>query len=100
MLAHRYGENVKLLDDPFLLTLLARIGEPTTGTDQLPALVRTAYQRLLAEALRREFPVVKTRVQTRMTASEPRAFYQGPVLCKDTRLVICAVIRAGILPSQ
>ena len=100
MLAHRYGENVKLLDDPFLLTLLARIGEPATGTDQLPALVRTAYQRLLAEALRREFPVVKTRVQTRMTASEPRAFYQGPVLCKDTRLVICAVIRAGILPSQ
>lgn len=100
MLTHRYGRNVHLFDDAFLLTLLARIGAPETGPEQLPALVRAAYQRLLQEVLAREFPSVRARLRTRMSATEPRAFYDGPVLCRDTRLVIAAVIRAGILPSQ
>jgi len=100
MLAHHYGPDVHLFDDPFLLTLLARIGSPETGTAQVPGLVRTAYQRLLQEVLAREFPVRELQSQTRMSAIEPRAFYHGPHLCRDTRLVICAVIRAGILPAQ
>jgi len=62
--------------------------------------VRTAYGRLLQEVLAREFPVRDQQVQTRMSAIEPKAFYQGPHLCRDTSLVICAVIRAGILPAQ
>ncbi|MBM4063867.1 MAG: uracil phosphoribosyltransferase, partial [Planctomycetes bacterium] len=49
MLAHRYGPDVQLFDDPFLLTLLARIGSPETGTAAVPALVRTAYGRLLQD---------------------------------------------------
>jgi uracil phosphoribosyltransferase len=100
LLQHRYGPDVVVPDDPFLLTLLAKIGAPETGTEQLGALVRTAYERLAAEALAREFPAVEGRVPTRMTATEPRAFYQGRLLCPRTHLVICAVIRAGILPSQ
>ena len=100
MLDHRYGRDVLVLDDPYLSTLLLHIGSPQTGTAQLPALVRTAYARLLQEVLAREFPLREQRAQTRMTAQEPRAFVQGPHLCRDTRLVICAVIRAGILPAQ
>ncbi len=100
MLPHHYGPDVHLFADPYLATLLARIGSPSTGTAQVPSLVRTAYRRLLQDVLAREFPVREQRVPTRMTASEPRAFVQGPQLCRDTRLVICAVIRAGILPAQ
>ena len=101
MLAHHhYGPDVQLFCDPFLLTLLARIGSPQTNTAQVPGLVRTAYRRLVQEVLAREFPVRELHTQTRMTQSEPRAFYRGPHLCRDTRLVICAVIRAGILPAQ
>jgi uracil phosphoribosyltransferase len=100
MLAHHYGPRVHILDDLYLLTLLARLGAPETGTDEVPALVRTAYQRLLQEVLTREFPRVGAQIKTRMAATEPRAFYQGPILCRETRLVLCAVIRAGILPSQ
>lgn len=100
MLAHRYGPDVHLLDDAFLLSLLARIGSPEIGPTQLPSLVRTAYRRLLQEVLAREFPVRQLHLKTRMTATEPKAVYRGPVLCRDTRLVLCAVIRAGILPAQ
>jgi uracil phosphoribosyltransferase len=100
MLDHRYGRDVLVFDDPHLSTLLLQIGSPQTSTAQLPPLVRTAYVRLLQEVLAREFPLREQRATTRMTAQEPRAFVQGPHLCRDTKLVICAVIRAGILPAQ
>jgi len=100
LLEHHYGPGVVVLDDPFLQSLLARIGSPETGTERLPALVRSAYQRLCCEVLAREFPAVAARVPTRMAASEPRAYVQTRLLCPRTPLVICAVIRAGILPSQ
>ncbi len=100
LLQHRYGPDVVVPDDPFLLTLLARIGAQDTGIEQVPGLVRLAYERLAAEAMAREFPHHEQRVATRMAASEPRAFTQGRHLCTRTPLVICAVIRAGILPSQ
>ncbi|MCA8967360.1 MAG: uracil phosphoribosyltransferase [Planctomycetes bacterium] len=77
-----------------------RIGSPSTGTAEVPSLVRTAYRRLLHEVLSREFPRTKQRHATRMTAQEPRAFVSGEMLCRNTRLVICSVIRAGMLPAQ
>lgn len=100
LLPHHYGPDVRLFDDSFLSTLLVRIGSPTTGTAEVPSLVRTAYQRLMHEVLAMEFPRTEQRVPTRMTAQEPRAFVQGPLLCRDTKLVICSVIRAGMLPAQ
>ncbi len=100
MLTHHYGPDVLVCDDAYMATLLATIGSPDTGTAQLPGLVRSAYRRLLHEILAREFPVREQQVPTRMTAIEPRAFVRGPQLCRATRLVICAVIRAGILPAQ
>lgn len=100
LLHHLYGPDVFVLDDPFLSTLLVRIGSPQTGTAEVPALVRTAYQRLLQEVLAREFPRRPQRSATRMTTLEPRAFVQADLLCQETALVLCAVIRAGILPAQ
>ena len=100
LLEHSYGPNIRLLDDPFLSTLLGRVGDPKVGTAELPGLVRTAYQRLLHEVLAAEFPRTHHRLATRMSAQEPRAFVAGPMLCRETKLVICSVIRAGMLPAQ
>jgi uracil phosphoribosyltransferase len=99
-LEHRYGPGVHVLHEPFQLSLLARIGAPETGTAELQSLVRTAYARLMHAVLDAHFPVVHDRVPTRMAATEPRGFYEGPRLCQRTPLVIAAVIRAGILPAQ
>ncbi|MGK0201558.1 MAG: uracil phosphoribosyltransferase [Planctomycetota bacterium] len=100
LLTHHYGSDVRLFDDAFLSTLLGRIGSPTTGTAEIPNLVRTAYQRLMHEVLASEFPRTEQRLPTRMTSQEPRAFVAGPMLSRDTKLVICSVIRAGMLPAQ
>ena len=99
-LEHKYGPGVHLLADPYLLSLVAQIGSPETGTKAITPMVRSAYRRMCAEVLAREFPVIQDRVKTRMAATEPRAFYEGPRLCRNTKLVVCSVIRAGILPAQ
>lgn len=100
LLAHAYGPNIRLFDDPFLATLLARIGHPNVDTAELPALVRSGYQRLLHEVLAAEFPKTHQSHPTRMTEQEPGAAAAGPMLCRETKLVICSVIRAGMLPAQ
>lgn len=97
---HRYGPDVHLLSDPYVLSLLARIGSPTTGTETVTALVRSAYRHLLGQVLAREFPAPRDRVPTRMAETEPRGVYDGPRLSQNTELIVCSVIRAGILPSQ
>ncbi len=97
---HHYGPNVHLCETPYLLSLLARVGSPDTSTESVPGLVRSAYESLMRLLLNDVFPVVQDRVATRMMATEPRAFYEGPRFCQNTKLVICSVIRAGILPSQ
>ena len=97
---HRYGERLRILDEPFLLSLLARIGSPDTQTSDLPPLVRAAYTRLTHAVLDASFPVEQARVATRMAATEPRGFYQAPRLSRTTQLVVSSVIRAGLLPAQ
>jgi uracil phosphoribosyltransferase len=99
-LAHHYGPNVHVLDDAYLLSVLARIGSPETGLHEMPGLMRSAYRRLMGEFLRREFPVVRDRVTTRMHATEPRGVYEGPRLCQQTGLAIATIIRGGVLPAQ
>ncbi|MGE0143181.1 MAG: uracil phosphoribosyltransferase [Planctomycetota bacterium] len=98
--AHRYGPRLHILSEPSMLSALARLGAPTTSTAEVPGLVRLAYARLLWAALDRHFPVIEVREPTRMLATEPQAYYTGEALCRTTRLVICAVVRAGILPAQ
>ncbi len=99
-LEHHYGENIHILAEPCLLSLLARIGCPETSAAALPGLVRSAYHRMTHAVLSAGFPTVQDRVKTRMAATEPRAFYSGTRLCQNTKLVVCSLIRAGLLPSQ
>lgn len=99
-LEHLYGDHVHISDSAWLRSLLARIGSPDTPVQEVPDLVRTAYRQMVTEILAAEFPIVNGQVVTRMGATEPRAYYQGPLLSGDTKLVVVAVIRAGILPAM
>lgn len=98
---HHYGANVHFSDSVWLRSLLARIGSPDTPVQEVPALVRAAYRHLFAEILAREFPVVQGRSTTRMQPIEgDAATYVGPLLSPETKLVVVAVIRGGILPAE
>lgn len=99
-LGHHYGERVHLLDDPYLLSLLSRIGSPESDGELLPSLVRSAYKRLFQDILNAHFPTTNERVPTRMAQADPRGVYEGPRFQDDVGLVICSIVRGGVVPGQ
>lgn len=99
-LAHHYGERVHLVDNPFLRSVLARISSPEGSIPEVLNLLRLAYEMLLGAAAD-EFPCVEAAIPTRMRAAHPEAgVWRGTVLDPDARVVVCDVVRAGIVPSQ
>jgi uracil phosphoribosyltransferase len=97
---HGYGRNVHILADSFLLTMLARIGNPEINQREIRPLLRTIYQRLLAEAVAGEFPTIASRTPTRMAATTEHGYYDGPIVDPDTQVAVACLVRAGVLPSE
>lgn len=97
---HRYGENVHLLKDGFLLTLLARLCSPDTVQPDINRLVKELYTALCHRVVAQEFPRRRVEMPTRMIASTPRGVYVGQIVEPRTRAVVVDVVRAGMLPAQ
>jgi uracil phosphoribosyltransferase len=99
-IAHKYGPNVHLLDDPLAWTQLARLCARETAQPQVGRLVRTLYERLSEVVLAAEFPRARIDVPTRMVASSPNAVYRGAAIAPSTKAVTVGIARAGTMPSQ
>lgn len=99
-LEHCYGPRVHLASDPYLLAILARIGQPATVPPLLFQLLRTFYRVLLARAVASEFPVRLQAVDTRMKQSTAQGVWSGTALDPAATVVIANVMRAGNLPSM
>jgi uracil phosphoribosyltransferase len=99
-IAHRYGEDVHLLDDPLAWSLLSRACSPDTGQPDVGRLVRTLYEMLARVVLAAEFPRARVASPTRMVSLHPEAVYRGVALAKTTKAVTVGIARAGTMPSQ
>lgn len=97
---HRYGSNVHLLRDPYLLTLLARLCGPDTVQPEINRLVRDLYALMTARVVAATFPRRRVEMPTRMISSTPHGVYVGQVVEPATRVVVVDVARAGIVPSM
>ena len=99
-IAHKYGPNVHLLDDPLALTQLARLCARETVQPQVGRLVRVLYERLSEVVLAAEFPRARLDVPTRMVVHAPEAVYRGVGIAPATKAVTVGIARAGTMPSQ
>lgn len=97
---HRYGSNVHILSDPFLLSHLARLCSEDTHQPVINELVTTLYSSLLKIVVNREFPTKPATIRTRMVAYHPEGVYQGPLIDPETPVVSVNLARAGTLPSH
>jgi uracil phosphoribosyltransferase len=97
---HRYGPNVHLVGNPYLLSLMATLGAKDTEQPLVNTLVRTLYTELTFMMLNSEFPRRSATIPTRMIAHTPRGIYQGEVLDSEVRAISVNIARAGTLPSQ
>lgn len=97
---HRYGKNIHILSDPFLLSHLARLCAEGTRQPVINELVTTIYSSLLKTVVNREFKVKEAAVRTRMAAFHPEAVFQGPIINPEVPVVCVNLARAGTLPSH
>ncbi len=97
---HRYGANIHILSDPFLLSHLAQLCAEQTTQPVINELVTTLYSSLLKVVVNREFPVRQASIPTRMVATHPEGVYQGPIIDPDVPIVTVNLARAGTLPSH
>ncbi|MCB9915290.1 MAG: uracil phosphoribosyltransferase [Planctomycetes bacterium] len=99
-LAHGYGPRVHLLDNPLLGSALTQLSRADCALPRTLALLRAIYEALFHEAAR-ELPRVAVEVPTRMSEAHPKAGrVKAQVLDPAGEVVVCDVIRAGIVPSQ
>ena len=97
---HAYGARVHLAGGSFVSTALARASTEEISRTDLLALVRSVYEVLLASALE-DFPQSFSEIATRMAAKHPsEGVWRGETASDAGSIVICDVIRAGILPAQ
>ncbi|MGA9520709.1 MAG: uracil phosphoribosyltransferase [Myxococcaceae bacterium] len=99
-LEHRYGPNVHLVGNPFLLSQLATLCSKSTVQPQINRLVELLYTDLIKMVINAEFPRKTVALPTRMIDHTPQGIYQGEVIDPDVRAVTVNIARAGTLPSQ
>lgn len=92
---HRYGENVHILDDPYMRSLLAELCLPSTMQPRLNWLLQSLYDGLVRACINNEFPHKTRSVRTRMGAE-----YRGLLLDPLTEVISVDIARAGIKPSM
>jgi uracil phosphoribosyltransferase len=98
--AHRYGDRVHILANPFLLSHLVTLSNRSTTQPAVNRLVTILYQELIQAVVNVEFPRRATRVETRMFPGTPEGVYEGEVIDPRSTAVTVNIARAGTLPSQ
>lgn len=99
-LAHRYGDQVHILSDPYHLSLLATLSARDVVQPRVNQLVGTLYRDLIAAVVAREFPSVPIERDTRMIEHTPAGVFRGEVTDPTTQVVCVDIARAGMLPAQ
>lgn len=99
-LEHRYGPNVHLVGNPFLLSQLATLCAKGTVQPNINRLVALLYTDLVKMVINAEFPRKSVSIPTRMIDYTPQGIYQGEVIDPEVRAVTVNIARAGTLPSQ
>lgn len=99
-LQHHYGSEVHILSDPLALGMLARACQKGVVQPEMNHLVRELYRLLAHVVIATEFPLLVKRTQTRMIEHTPLGAWEGPTVDVNTKAVVVALARAGLLPSQ
>jgi uracil phosphoribosyltransferase len=97
---HRYGDKVHLLTNPYMSSLLAKLGHPDSHQPQLNYYIHAAYSYMLGEAINYCFPMAKAKVDTRMKDVTPYGVYEGDLVLTETPAVVVDLARAGTYPSH
>ena len=96
---HKYGPQVKIINDLFLNSLLTKLCSPNTVQPQANQLIELLYAGMLGTVVSDGFFSQQVKVSTRMTNIHKDQFYEGPVIDPNCPIVVANLARAGTIPS-
>lgn len=88
-----------ILDTPYHLSLLARLGEPSCQQPEVSRLIHALYDSLFSHVSSATLETETMQIPTRMHGKDDRGIYSGIVFKKEQKVVVADLIRAGIEPS-
>ena len=97
---HEYGEGVHILSEPYSMSLLSEMCQPSTTQPRFNDLLDTVYRILLQRMLAQELPRVVIECDTNMKQYSPLGVFRGQVIDRSSRAVTVNVARAGTIPSH
>ena len=89
-----------ILDNPYNLSLLAKLGKPETEQPEISRLIHDLYSNMFGVVMNEELTQEQVTVKTRIFEKDKRGIFKGKVFKRNQKVVIADVIRAGIQPSQ
>jgi uracil phosphoribosyltransferase len=97
---HRYGSNIHILKDPYLLTLLEKISRPDTTQPLLTEYLKKAYTHMFVQIASSLFDRENVESHTRMIEHHPEGVFHGEIMDQNIKAVCVDLARAGMIPSQ
>ena len=97
---HEYGDKVHILANPYMNSILAKIGHPTTFQPTLNQYISITYLFLMEQMINYAFPRKNVCWDTRMKSFTERGEYKGQVLDPETRAIVVDLARAGTYPAH
>ena len=97
---HRYGKNVHILNNPYLLSVLTEFCSSKTTLPLLNTHIEILYSHLLTEAINCLFPRETVTVETRMKKLVKEGVFEGDVVARQSKVVCVNLARAGSLPTH
>ena len=98
-IAHRYGNQVHLLSQPYPMSLLTRLCSEPCVQPEVNTLVRQLFAWLFGEVASRELLTRNKETPTRMQATHPEGVVAAEQIDPNQKAVVVDIARAGILPS-
>lgn len=97
---HHYGKNIHILSSPLMISLLAKLGSPSTKQPEINQLIEILYNHLFDYSINSLFPKKLAKVDTRMKSSHQEGSYEGEIIDSEVPCVTVDLARAGTYPSH
>jgi len=97
---HLYGDQIHILKDPYLMTLIEKISQEKTSQPMFTEYITKAYRQLFGHLISNSFTRSLISSDTRMKEFNPEGVYQGEIIDQNIKVVTVDLARAGIVPSQ
>ena len=100
LVQHKYPDNIKILNDPYLTHLTAMASTAECAQPRFNQLITRIFSQLFISIMNNEWPKTSTKLKTRMAELHPECFLDTTLFNQDQRGICVDVARAGMLPSQ